>query len=348
MHNDSTIDRIVENLATVPDGQLWERLYSDGAGKTYREHSHEIACGKGKKTAWEALSGITLVFQEYLTQQVVCCHGVESNFLEINYCRGGRIGWNMQDGRSIYLGPGDFSLHTRKLCAGSVMTLPNGYYEGLAICIDLAQFDRALPELLAGTGITGRGLADKFCASHAPLGNLAEGFSVFTGNEKTEALFSGFYDKSETLRKPYFVLKTLETLLYLGEIDPPQDKKYEKYHSEQVETVREIHEYLLQHMEQRLTIDELSQKYLMNPTTLKSVFKTVYGESLASHMKEHRMEKAAALLRETPYSVSEIAKAVGYGSQSRFSSAFKEVYQMLPLEYRKLHSGKMGDCEWIN
>ncbi|MCM1145244.1 MAG: AraC family transcriptional regulator [Blautia sp.] len=358
MHNDSAIDRIAENLAAVPDGQLWERLHPDMDGKTYREHSHEIACGKGKKTVWEALSGITLVFQEYLTPQVVCCHGVERNLLEINYCRGGRIGWNMQDGRSIYLGPGDFSLHTRKLCAGSVMTLPNGYYEGLAICIDLAQFDKALPELLAGTGITGRGLADKFCASHAPVGNLdeakdsdgkdseervfgeelsAEGFSVFTGNEKTEALFSGFYDKSETLRKPYFVLKTLEMLLYLSEIKPPQDKKYEKYHSEQVETVREIHEYLLQHMEQRLTIDELSQKYLMNPTTLKAVFKTVYGESLASHMKEHRMEKAAALLRETPYSVSEIAKAVGYGSQSRFSSAFKEVYQMLPLEYRRLH-----------
>ena len=62
-----------------------------------------------------------------------------------------------------------------------------------------------------------------------------------------------------------------------------------------METVREVHDYLLRHMDKRITIEELSQKYLMNPTTLKAVFKEVYGESLASHMKEHRMESASAL-----------------------------------------------------
>ncbi|MCM1184690.1 MAG: helix-turn-helix transcriptional regulator [Roseburia sp.] len=75
----------------------------------------------------------------------------------------------------------------------------------------------------------------------------------------------------------------------------------------------------------------------MNATTLKAVFKEVYGESLASHMKAHRMERAASLLAETSDSVARIAAAVGYGSQSRFSAAFKEVYKMLPLEYRRLH-----------
>ena len=83
---------------------------------------------------------------------------------------------------------------------------------------------------------------------------------------------------------------------------------------------------------------ELSKQYLMNPTTLKSVFKAVYGDSLTTHMREHRLEKAAILLTETNNSISQIAKAVGYTSQSRFSTAFHEVYQMLPLEYRRIHS----------
>ena len=52
------------------------------------------------------------------------------------------------------------------------------------------------------------------------------------------------------------------------------------------------------------------------------------------------MEKAARLLSETNDSIARIAEAVGYGSQSRFSTAFKEVYQMLPLEYRKVHAGR--------
>ena len=96
-----------------------------------------------------------------------------------------------------------------------------------------------------------------------------------------------------------------------------------------------MHDELLQHPEERPTIEELSRRCLMNPTTLKAVFKAVYGDSLASHMKEHRMERAAELLREGNLSVGEVAAAVGYDSPSRFSAAFRERYHMLPSEYRK-------------
>ena len=104
---------------------------------------------------------------------------------------------------------------------------------------------------------------------------------------------------------------------------------------EQAATVRRMHDELLQHPEKRVTIEELARRCLMNPTTLKTVFKAVYGDSLASHMKEHRMEKAAELLRRGELSVAEVAAAVGYDSPSRFSAAFRERYHMLPSEYRK-------------
>ena len=104
--------------------------------------------------------------------------------------------------------------------------------------------------------------------------------------------------------------------------------------AEQVKIIREIHDHLTEHMEQRVTIEELSHRYLINPTTLKTVFKEVYGNSLAAHMKEHRMEKAAALLRETDMSVAEIAGQVGYESQSKFTAAFKEQFGLLPTAYR--------------
>jgi AraC-like DNA-binding protein len=105
--------------------------------------------------------------------------------------------------------------------------------------------------------------------------------------------------------------------------------------AEQVKIIREIHDHLTEHMEQRVTIEELSHRYLINPTTLKTVFKEVYGNSLAAYMKEHRMEKAAALLRETDMSVAEIAGQVGYESQSKFTAAFKEQFGQLPTAYRR-------------
>ena len=105
--------------------------------------------------------------------------------------------------------------------------------------------------------------------------------------------------------------------------------------AEQVKIIREIHDDLARHMDRRVTIEELAHRYLINPTTLKTVFKEVYGSSLAAHMKEHRMERAAALLRETDLSVAEIAGQVGYESQSKFTAAFKEQFGQLPKEYRR-------------
>ena len=87
-------------------------------------------------------------------------------------------------------------------------------------------------------------------------------------------------------------------------------------------------------MEQRFTIEPLSKQYLINPTTLKTRFKSVYGTSIAAHMKEHRMERAAKLLRETGLSIAEIAGSVGYDSQSRFTAAFKAHWGKLPKDYR--------------
>ena len=119
------------------------------------------------------------------------------------------------------------------------------------------------------------------------------------------------------------------------ELGDAEEQQTAGYSPEQVESVRRMHDELLQHPEQRHTIEELARRCLMNPTTLKAVFKAVYGDSLASHMKEHRLEKAAELLRRGEGSVSEIAAAVGYDSPSRFSAAFRERYHMLPSEYRK-------------
>ena len=105
--------------------------------------------------------------------------------------------------------------------------------------------------------------------------------------------------------------------------------------SEQEKTFLEIHDYLVSHLDQRITIEELSRRFLMNTTTLKNGFKAVYGTSIAAHIREHRLEAAAELLLRTDRSVHEIALSVGYSSQSKFSAAFFERFHTYPLDYRK-------------
>lgn len=105
--------------------------------------------------------------------------------------------------------------------------------------------------------------------------------------------------------------------------------------SEQIETIRAVHDYLTQHLDSRTTIDELSRRFLMNPSTMKALFKSVYGSSLASHIREHRMQHAAKLLLEGDENVAQVARAVGYESQSKFSTEFHKAFGVLPTEYRK-------------
>ena len=100
----------------------------------------------------------------------------------------------------------------------------------------------------------------------------------------------------------------------------------------------QIHEYLNANLDQHITIESLAKHFCVNATTIKTVFRNEFGNSVAAHTKEHRMEKAATLLKTTNLSLGEIAASVGYQSQSKFTSAFKETFHILPKDYRSRFS----------
>lgn len=284
-------------------------------------------CSRNNITAYDIFKGIKLLFVSLESENFSFQHPAFDHILEINYCKSGRIGWQMENGNSIYLGQSDFSLHTMDSCADSQISLPNGDYRGLTIFIDLQELSENLSDLLSGTGITGELLSDKFCKNGT--------FTSFAGNAQTESIFSAFFNLPENFQFPYWKLKTLELLLYLFRLETDFSYRLTEYQAEQVKIIRNIHKQLVENLNQRFTIESLSKQYLMNTTTLKKIFKAVYGTSIAAHIKQHRMEQAAKLLLTTQNDIIQIAQSVGYESQSKFSAAFKDYFQMLPTEYRK-------------
>ena len=133
-------------------------------------------------------------------------------------------------------------------------------------------------------------------------------------------------------------MKVQELLLYLSQQAPAGERTSNQYLSQQVEIIRAIHDQLMAHPNQRTTIEALAKEYHLNTSTLKAVFKAVYGQPIASHMKQHRMQEAARLLRETDLSIGDIAQQVGYENQSKFSNVFRDIFQVLPTEYRRQQS----------
>lgn len=149
------------------------------------------------------------------------CHEPLAHVMEINYCISGKIGWNMYGGNQIYLGSGDFSLNTMDTCVNSIVTLPNGSYEGIVICIDLEQLTDAPPMPLAGSSVTGELLLEKYCKGGT--------CTVLAGNEIVQQIFQALYQSPEETRTAWQKVKVLELLLVLSGMEVSREKHLTEY-----------------------------------------------------------------------------------------------------------------------
>lgn len=324
-------NEIEQKLAAAPDYVTSEQKYTCSAETALPCQQRLLSgqSGRGRLEIYSIYPGISITLIALLSESVNSRRDGPAADIAINYCRYGRASWETRGGRQLYLGAGDFSVHRTSIGSDSIITLPLGYYEGARVCIDINKLNADPPELLKEAGISGDALTEKLFA--------ASDIALFPSCEQTNSIFAALFDLPEHLRPAYFKLKVQELLLYLYWVRCAPAVGGNQYQAEQIATVKAVHDQLMTHMDTRVSIEALSKQYLMNATTLKSLFKSVYGTSIAAHIKEHRMERAALLLRDTEQSIAEIAKAVGYESQSKFSATFKEMFGMLPTLYRKTH-----------
>ena len=320
--------RELENrLADVPEGELM--ICAEMGAPCFPPPA--CACigsgEKGRLDIWPLYDGAELTLQAYSAKSVAFSHDVPAApMLEINHCYAGRIGYTGDTGMALYLGEGDISLHGLHTCMETVMQFPFDGYLGFSFRVDVARLDANPPDFMREAGVCAAGILTKFCGEN--------GFSVLSSAEQVGALLDPLYTLPEKLLVPYAKLKFQELMLLLSVTDAPPVTQ-SAYRAEQIALIRQIHDQMMSDMSRRCTIEMLSQQYHINTSTLKSLFKTVYGQPLAAHMKEHRMEYAARLLRTTTDSLAEIAEKVGYESQSKLTAAFKSTYGVLPSEYRK-------------
>lgn len=289
---------------------------------------------KGEMKCLKLFSGIELSFNSFHSNEISFEHEAKKEVLEINHCFKGNIGWKMKHGISVYMGAGDLEIHTMDCCASSTMYLPSGYYEGITVLIDPTQFDKEILDILQNVEIDAEELFQKLCPHGEPLSLPTSDYISY--------IFSILYDVPERFLLSYCRLKVQELFFYLEQLEPKHEKRLTPYYSEQAELIKEIHDFLIKNTQKRFTIEELSKKYLINTTTLKSIFKGIYGKPIATYMKEYRMQEAMKLLRETNDAISLVAKQVGYENQGKFSTAFHQYTSILPTEYRKQYKKSLG------
>ena len=165
---------------------------------------------------------------------------------------------------------------------------------------------------------------------------LARDFTIIRAEATIDHIFSELYKVPTAIRYGYIRVKVLELLLVLTELRPDEDAAKRPYFpAAQIETVKNIHAFLVEHFSEHYTIDELSGRFGLSPTVMKKCFRGVYGDSIYAYMKKYRLQAAERLLRESTATVGEIAAQVGYLNPNKFTAAFCAEYGVPPTRYRK-------------
>jgi AraC-like DNA-binding protein len=83
-----------------------------------------------------------------------------------------------------------------------------------------------------------------------------------------------------------------------------------------------------------LTVADLAAAAGLSPAYFSREFRRSFGESPHQYLLTRRLERAAALLRTTDRSVTEICFAVGLSSLGSFTTSFRRMFDTTPLAYR--------------
>jgi AraC-like DNA-binding protein len=85
---------------------------------------------------------------------------------------------------------------------------------------------------------------------------------------------------------------------------------------------------------QPLDVDDMAGAAGLSRAHFSREFRRTFGESPHGYLLTRRLERAAALLRNTDRSVAEICVSVGLQSLGSFTSSFGRVYGRSPTAYR--------------
>ena len=103
-----------------------------------------------------------------------------------------------------------------------------------------------------------------------------------------------------------------------------------------IERIHWAKEILLNDLAHPPSLASLAKLVGLNDYKLKVGFRQVLDTTAFGCLREHRMQHAKELLTTRALSIVEIARAVGYASETSFSAAFKEKFGVPPTVYRRV------------
>ena len=249
---------------------------------------------------------------------------LESLHFEALFCQAGAVTLTRRDGSALTAGPGQVLLLTD--VSSITGASADACLEGVLVAVDARNAKESLQticHLLGGLTLdTNR--VRQWMASRG--GCAVEGPTPWS-----RAAFAQLERLPQKERARWCVWKSVE-LLYL--LCAPQEPV-----AGQAGNLEEVARYMEEHLDEPLSIPQLSRRAFLSPTAFKAAFRQRFGLAVHAWLRQRRMERAAQLLRGSSLTVLEVAQSVGYSSGSQFTAAFRERYGTSPGKFRKMSKG---------
>jgi len=108
-----------------------------------------------------------------------------------------------------------------------------------------------------------------------------------------------------------------------------------------VARARAARRYLLQHLDDELSLPGIARDTGMSVSTLQRVFRVCYGVTVIEFLRGRRLERARDALDRDGISVAQAARQAGYRSAANFATAFTRAFGYPPsLERRRPGRGE--------
>lgn len=254
---------------------------------------------------------------------------LESLHFEVLFCLAGGITLTRRDGTVLRLGTRQVLLLT------DISDLSDARVEtglkGVLVAVDARGARESLKticSLLGGLNLN----TDQVRRWRVSRGGCAvEGPSHWS-----QAAFAELDRLPRSERAHWCVWKSVELLYLLSAPEEPAAEMDPVLGQEMTRILTETRQYMEAHLDEPLSILNLSRRACVSATTFKEGFRRLYGLPVHTWLQQRRMERAAELLRDSSLSVLGVAQSVGYSSASQFSAVFRRQYGMSPTVYRKM------------
>jgi AraC family transcriptional regulator len=98
--------------------------------------------------------------------------------------------------------------------------------------------------------------------------------------------------------------------------------------------LRQVMEFIEAHLDRSIVLEHLAAAAGVSPFHFHRQFKKSTSLTPRQYILHKRIERAKALLSESPLPLAEVAAQVGFADQSHFTTAFRLATSMTPRSYR--------------